>query len=439
MSLLALVACGGVTGTTSDTGTLPADTGEGVLFEVAQAVLSDCDPGHFEDLADADPEEVRDSLLELDAWFKKTAWTVGTTTGHENPVEYRSEALADWQFDYVLHVPEAYEADADAPLPLYVDPAHPLDDPGDSYGVLEWDADLAAEPMLVLQANFFNTLYTELGEDAYYEQVVGEDEFGQVVGYQDNLDTIGAAIRDVRRSYWVDSAHVMTGGVSAEGNSAWMQGVFSSDDYAAVLPTSAGCNGYDEDFWRNLEHVAALVVHGTDDTIVDVSQADACVERLESWDHDVEYWRMEGEGHGTMFSSVFGDATAWMLERTREVTPDHVHKAIWSERDADAYWLGVTEFSGSVAEDTSIYAAPAASIDATWSEGRVEVEATGVAAFELRWLDPALGGTDVEVVVNGEPAGTHALAQDPTVAVEEYCRSADLDRLWWGRAVVEVP
>ena len=66
-------------------------------------------------------------------------------------------------------------------------------------------------------------------------------------------------------------------------------------------------------------------------------------------------------------------------------------------------------------------------------------------ALELRWLDgpagPAAGtaGDTVQVTVNGTDLGAHELVEDPTVAVEGYCRHADVTRLWAGRVTVDVP
>ena len=43
------------------------------------------------------------------------------------------------------------------------------------------------------------------------------------------------------------------------------------------------------------------------------------------------------------------------------------------------------------------------------------------------------------MTLNGSELDPITLVEDPTVAVEDYCRNADLDRAWAGRVVVEVP
>ncbi len=69
----------------------------------------------------------------------------------------------------------------------------------------------------------------------------------------------------------------------------------------------------------------------------------------------------------------------------------------------------------------------------------------GISELELRWLSGASGsgrgkaGDKLSVFIAGKQKGPYTLAEDPTVALEDYCQYADINRLWAGRVKVVVP
>ncbi len=435
-----LTGCPASDDTASDPGWDTVD-----LEDVRAAVEAGCSADSLAALEGAEPAEVRTLLLELDTELKLSEWTSGISHGHPLPdVDLQTELLHDFDFTYSLHVPEGYTADPTQPVPLYLNPGHPVDDVADDL-TLPYMDNLLDQPMFLFQDNYFNTLYTELGEDAYYDNVYYNPDFDLVAAYQDHLELVGGAIAELTRAYHIDSSRVYVGGVSAEGNASWSHGIQISDRWAAILPVSAGTAGYDEQLWRNLENVGILAVHGTEDELCAVEDVDATVEMLEGWGFDVEYWRYEGEGHGTMFYSDYADMVDWLLERERPLQPARVHKAIKSPRNTGAYWLRATDLIEEVRDDVDMYPeAPPAVVDATWEGGAVELEATGVNALELYWMEgepgPASGteGDSVSVSANGTDLGSFELDEDATVAVEAYCRTGDVQRAWAGRMVVEL-
>ncbi len=407
---------------------------------VIAAVASDCSAVVMDALAGATPALVREALVAVDARQKATSWVSGVSHGHPIPATCLTPLLADFEFEYSLFVPEGYRADPAAPLPLYVDPAHPTD-ALESDRTLPWLASLAGRPFLMVTVNFYNRLSLELSEQDYRS-----DALASVRGHHDYFVALDAVVADVRRKYYVDSARIYAGGVSAVGNSAWFHAIFSADQYAAINPYSAGTAPFDEGLYRNLVNTAVLAVHGTEDDLVPLALVRSTIETLAGWGFDAELWAMEGEGHGTMFSAVLPEAVPWMLERRRSLTPSVVHKAVKDSREVSAWWVRVTEVSAPLPPDGSLYPSPApAVIDATWSDGEVRVETQGVARFELLWLQGDLGpgramaGDALEVVVNGSRLGPFTLEEDATVAVEDYCRRADISRSWAGRVRLEVP
>ncbi len=443
--LLLLCGCkddGGDSGGLGDT----AASFDPVTAADVQAVIdAGCSEESLATLAGADPAAVRQALVEADAELKLGSWSAGISHGHQVEVAYRTPLLQSFTFDYSLYVPEGYSANPSDPLPLYLNPGHPVDDLQDDI-TLPYQAGLPDQPVFFVQDNFYNRLYTDLGEDGYYEQVYHNQDFDHVLAYMDHELLIRAIFAELSRSYYIDRDQVYVGGVSAEGNAAWSHGIQSADLYAAILPVSAGTAGYHEDLWKNLENLGILVVHGTEDELCSVDDADERVALLEKYGFDVEYWREKGEGHGTMFWSEFGEMAAWLLERSRDLGPQRVHKAIQSDRGTDAYWLVGTEFSAELDPDDDVYPdQPPVLLDASWIDGLVQVETRGVTAFELRWIEGGAGpgsgsaGDDIEVLVDGQSLGSFTLAEDPTVAVEDYCVNGDIARAWAGRVSVDLP
>ncbi len=425
-----------------DTGFAPSWTDIG-LDELRAVVDAGCSADSLATLQGAEPAAVRALLVELDAELKLGEWEPGISHGHPvPPVDLQTTMLEDFEFTYSLYVPDGYSADPEAPLPLYLNPGHPVDDVADPR-ILPYMADLLDQPVFLFQDNFFNTLYTQLGQDGYYDQVYYNEEFALVAAYQDHLELVGGVIAELIQRYHIDSSRIYVGGVSAEGNAAWSHGIQLSDRWAAILPVSAGTAGYDEQLWRNLENVGILAVHGTEDELCSVEDVDATVAMLEGWGFDVEYWRHEGEGHGTMFYSEYADMMDWLLERQRPLRPGRVHKAIKSPRNTGAYWLRATTLDAAVSDSEQMYPQPPpAVVDASWEGDTVNIETTGVQALELYWMDgpagPASGvaGAEISVSANGVDLGSFVLEEDPIVAVQAYCRTGDLQRAWAGRVNV---
>jgi len=443
---LALVLCAGPSCQPDPDGEDPDGGWQATAIDVRTVVDAGCTPEALSGLDGAEPASVRAALAELDTELKLTDWTAGVSHGHPVDVDsFRTPLLNEFEFDYTLYVPESYSADPDQPVPLYLDPGHPVDDLEDDLS-FPWMAGELSEPFFFVQDNTYNRLYTDLGEEQYYEQVYYSADFDDVAVYQDHQEIIAAIVRELSQRYTLDTSRIYVGGVSAEGNASWSHGIQSADRFAGLLPVSAGTAGYHEDLWRNLQNLSMLVVHGTDDGICPVEDVDELVSRLEAWGFDVDYWREDGEGHGTMFYDEFAEMVDWLLTRQRSLTPAAVHKAVMSDRDTDVYWIGDVELATPPDTTTAMYpTTPFGQIDATWADGVLVLTTAGIGSLSVRWFEGAQGtasgtaGDAVQVVVNGQDLGTVELVEDPHVAVEDYCRHADRERAWAGRIEIQVP
>ncbi len=404
---------------------------------VRDALVAGCDASSLAPLADAEAAWVREAILAADA--DRAPPQAGVSHGHALEVPLAVPLLQEFTFEYSVLMPE----DApDGPLPLFVDPGHPVDDLEDP-STWAWRASLAGEPFVWAQLHLFNRLYTELGPDGYDEQVLGDPDFDTVDAAMDLALLTEAMVAELKRTFPVDPSRVYIGGISAEGNAAWAGGIVSGENYAGVLPYSAGVAGYDDELWRNLSNTAIAVVHGDADDVTPVGPVDEITARLQDWGFDVEYWRLPGEGHGGGFSETFPLAMAWLRQRESRPDPEAVHKAVVSERDPDAWWLAARTFTEPIPGDGRLYPGPPpARLAATWEVGSVAVEASGVEEAELRWLDggegPARGrpGDVLDVSWNGEALGSFTLEEDPLAGLVDYCRFGDVRRLWAGVVVV---
>ena len=418
----------------------PPDAAEGdgavVVVEtvVRAAIEAGCTEAHLAAVAGAELEAVREAIRAVDAAEKLRRPSPGLSHGHAIPASYEVEMMADLEVDYDLFVPDTYRPEPDGALPLFVNPAHPGDALHDTM-TLPWLSRLAGGRFIFVTVNFMNHVHADLTE-AEREAAFADE----TAAYHDYFGAIDGVIADVSRRYYVDRSRVYIGGVSAVGASAWFHGIFASDQYAAINPYSIIPAPFDDALYGNLRHVGILAVHGTADEITPIERVRPTLERITEWGFDIEFWTYEGEGHGTMFSAVFPEALDWMLARRRPVEPAHVHKAIKDPRAAEAYWLRVTGFSAPLPGSARMYPAPApAVVDAVWQGDRVEIESLGVSALELRWLEGVVEARPLVVVVNGAELAPIERRPDPTVALSDYCRRADVSRLWAGRVRVDVP
>ncbi len=408
---------------------------------VAAAVDAGCTAGSLEPLAEADPAAVRATLAELDASLKVTDPQVGMTQDLPIPATYRVPAIAAFEadLDWDLWVPEGYPDDPDRSWPVWVDPAHPTTDLQDPWS-LPWLSELLGDGYLIVTVHFMNRLFVELDDDAY--SAAFDDE---VAAYHDYFGAIDAVLAELRRGYRVDSSHVYVGGVSAVGASSWFHGIAMADQYAALNPYSIIPAPFDDDLYRNLVNTGVLQVHGTADTITPIESVYPTFEMLEEWGFDAELWVMEGEGHGTMFSATLPEAAEWLQQRSRDLQPELVHKAVQDDRATEAFWLRATGFETELSGAAGLYPdPPAAVVEGTWTAGQLELEAEGVTGVEARWLEddpgPASGraGDEVTVWYDGAELGSWTLEEDPTVALEDYCRRADVSRSWAGRLQIDL-
>ncbi len=437
--------CGDGDGTGNNTGDggVSGDGGVNVAPLVSAAIQAGCTSKTLAAVSSsgAAPAQVRAAIQADHGGARLTKWKTGISHGHAIKASLRIAALDKLTFDYAIYLPSTYKDKASTPMPLWVDPAHPTSKLKDDVW-LPYLAKKTGDRFIYVTVNFMNRLFNDFDKaarDAITKQGTRFD--------QDYFSLLDAAIAQVMRAYNVDPARVYVSGISAKGASSWFHGIASPTTYAALHPVSIIPAPFHKDLWLNLINLPALVWQGKADTVTPFSSVDPKIQMLKGYGLSIEYWvDPKGVHGGTLYYNKLSDAATWLLGKKRKLTPQRVHRGIKSDRAPGAYWLTATGFKTAPDESVRLYpTAPAAVLDATWKGGEVTVaRAEGVTALELRWLKGSPGpgrgkaGETIKVKLPGGAFASHTLKEDPTVALEEYCRTGDVTRLWAGRIKLNV-
>ena len=438
-----LLACGDSETPTGDGGFTPDAASPAALVQAA--VQAGCDPASLSAVVSAghSPATVRQAIAALDRGTKLAKWTTGYSYEHPLKVKLKVSALQQYSFDYTLYIPAGYQADPAQPMALWVDPAHPKTALKETYW-LKYMSQKSGGKFLFVGVNFINKLYSTMDPKAY--DALSKEG---MAFYQDYHAALDAAIARVKRDFYVDAAKVFISGVSAKGASSWYHGIFSADQYAAIHPVSIIPSDFDQDLYLNLLNVGIYVWQGTADTITPQAKVKPMIDKIKGYGLKLFYYEEPGGEHGgaKYWARMSSIMPILLKTYTRSVTPARVHKGIKTARAAQAYWLAATRFSATLDPAARPWpAAPPAVLDATWSGSTVKVQThTGVSELQLRWLRDAAGGPGrgqagdtLSVQLGAGPAVKHTLKEDPTVALEDYCRYGDVTRLWAGRVTVKV-
>ncbi len=412
---------------------------------VESAIKAGCSPASLSAVSSAGgaAAAVRAAIVALDKKAKLSSWTAGLTHGHAIKASLKVTELAKLTFHYSIYVPKGYSGSPGNPIPLWVDPAHPTGKLKDDVW-LPYLAKKTSEQFIYVTVNFMNRVFSEFDDSARKAISAKNTAFDQ-----DYFSVLDAAIAQVKRAYYVDTARVYISGISAKGASSWFHGIASADTYAALHPVSIIPAPFHKDLWLNLLNLPALVWQGKADTVTPYDKVDPLIQQLKGYGLSIEYWIDPNGIHGgSLYYAKLSDAAVWLLKQRRKLTPQRVHKGIKSSRAASAYWLKVSGFSTPPDESVRLYpTAPSSTVAAQWSGNKVAINRVeGVSKLELRWLMGTSGlagmgsaGDSLAVEIKGKPAGTFTLKEDNTVALEDYCERGDVSRLWAGRLKVAVP
>ncbi|MEO2036317.1 MAG: alpha/beta fold hydrolase, partial [Planctomycetaceae bacterium] len=211
------------------------------------------------------------------------------------------------------------------------------------------------------------------------------------------------AIEDVCSKYSVDRNRITLFGHSMGGAAVFYIVSHYPDRFAGAVPMSGYCDyrlwrkpgGYtfhmppwEEPSWQsrsaallvvNFQHTPTWMIHGAWDRGVgggvSVEHSRNMQNQLMERGFRSRFTEVSGTGHGIRDDQLFQSAVEWMLDQTKETSPNHVRLSTSSLRHNKSYWVTIQQFQAY---------GRMASIDARISDpGSVAVSTVNVQALSL--------------------------------------------------------
>lgn len=319
-------------------------------------------------------------------------------------------------------------------------------------------------PVLIVLADYNQTAREMLeqwekhaGDNGY---ILAAPEWGNGLGngYRYTVQEHDAALdtlRDLRRRFQIDSDRVFLFGKGEGGNMAFDVGLSHPDQFAGVLPMSAGPVKFSRRYWRNAQYLPFYVVNGTraGETSKDIRT------QFENWvlRGFPSLW-MEYKGRGIEFFK--GELPAmfdWMRHQRRAFPmrqlgsdggggPTGTEFSTMRVEDNRFYWLGLSEIASrhlARAERWNVNTQPAfATATINPAANEVAIKSQGVGEFTL-WVGRNSAGQymmDLEKPVTVTVGFKQVVVKrkvTPSLAVllEELYRSGDRKHLFVGKLV----
>jgi pimeloyl-ACP methyl ester carboxylesterase len=279
---------------------------------------------------------------------------------------------------------------------------------------------------------------------------------GGEYGYSvEEHDAVLDTLRDLRRRFQIDSDRVFLFGMGEGGKMAFDVGLSHPDQFAGVLPMSAGPSMFPRRYWRNAQYLPFYVVNGTraGDTSTLIRT------QFENWVlRGFPCLWMEYKGRGIEFFK--GELPAmfdWMRHQKRAFPmrqlgtdggggPTGTEFCTMRDEDNRFYWLGMSKVATrhlAIAERWNNNALPGyatANINPTTNE--VTIKSQGVGEFTL-WFGRNSAGQymiDLEKPVSvmvgfKNVVARRKIAPSLTVMLEELYRTGDRKHLFVGKLV----
>ncbi len=215
------------------------------------------------------------------------------------------------------------------------------------------------------------------------------DRYYDGPGEQDVLDVID----DVAGRCPIDADRVYLTGHSMGGWGTWHLGLRHPDRFAAIAPLSGLAPPPDR--LPNARHLAAFIIHDTDDEVVAVSQSRGPAARLSELGISFQYREESGFGHrSALIGANLPRMLEWFNAHPRVHRPDRVTFVAAPGDPLGAYWI--------TSMTPADQQAPG-SVDARLhADGRLNVNVESVRRLEID-LDglPTAAPPRLEILVNG--------------------------------------
>jgi len=123
---------------------------------------------------------------------------------------------------------------------------------------------------------------------------------------------------ELKSKYRIDTDRVYLTGISLGGYGTFIAGIDHADKLAAIVPLCGGVN--DSDMTRlcsTLKKMPIWTFHGTADNIIPISETERVIKVLEQCKGNVQFTRLQNEGHTIQYLYEKDDIYDWMLKWKR--------------------------------------------------------------------------------------------------------------------------
>ena len=124
------------------------------------------------------------------------------------------------------------------------------------------------------------------------------------------FDTLYA---ELKTNYRIDTKRVYLTGISMGGYGAWQTAVAYPDKFAAVMPLCGGCD--DSTQICKIRHIPIWTFHGMADDVIPITETERLVKRLRECNGQVQFTRLENEGHGIQYLYEGNALYDWLLKQ----------------------------------------------------------------------------------------------------------------------------
>lgn len=242
-----------------------------------------------------------------------------------------------------------------------------------------------------------------------------------------------AILRELKRTWKIDTNRVYVAGHSLGGSGAWHIGLRYADLWAGVSPNAGGLHGWEPTagdaqlpggFIANLYNTPLFVTHFDQDPRVGVADARAASKELaelkaefpEGYEH--VYIEGEGKSHGFPKGGSPAEIITWLTKSKRDPYPKKiVWEPTWPQKRT-FFWLRKARPAPGRGRSMRIVA--------TIEKNRVALtgsELRGVSVFLAEKMFDSK--KPVTVVVNGEERFSDIIRRDPAALVESIVENID--------------
>jgi phospholipase/carboxylesterase len=208
--------------------------------------------------------------------------------GTAAPVGLQSIGVRSTRGDYLLHVPETYQAASPAPLMLWLHGAG-----GRARAFLSPELQSQADAVGML-------LVVPTSKEYTWDVIVGRGRYGP------DVEAIDRVLEETFSRYAVDPGRVAVGGFSDGASYALSLGITNGDLFGQILAFSPGFMAPA----AQLSSPRIFVSHGTRDEVLPIDRCSRrIVPQLERAGYEVRYREFEG-GH-VLPPEIRSEATVW--------------------------------------------------------------------------------------------------------------------------------